>query len=244
MTEKLQKSATDWVYRGIWRILADWFCVPRLPPSLPSTSASPVESCKPSEGFLRYLKFQFCVALLAVDVAILAGWAAIAATIPWLGAVLLVPALFVAIVPDVFAYVAIHIRYDTTWYVMNERSLRIRRGVWTLHETTISFENVQNVSVRQGPLQRWFGISTIVVDTAGGGGGDIHGGSQAHRGLLEGISDAARLRDRILARVRNSQSAGLGDELAGEDDGAPVRFRREHLEKLKEIRDCVVALNQ
>ena len=38
-----------------------------------------------------------------------------------------------------------------------------------MHETTISFENVQNVEVRQGPLQRYFGIADVVVQTAGGG---------------------------------------------------------------------------
>lgn len=66
------------------------------------------------------------------------------------------------ILPDVVAYVAIHLRFDTTWYVMTERSLRIRRGIWVLHETTITFENVQNVVVNQGPVQRFFGIANVV----------------------------------------------------------------------------------
>ena len=66
--------------------------------------------------------------------------------------------------PDVFAYVGIHLRYDTTWYVLTDRSLRIRRGILTIHETTISFENVQNVEVRQGPLQRYFGIADVHGD--------------------------------------------------------------------------------
>ena len=75
----------------------------------------------------------------------------------------------ILVAPDVIAYVAIHLRYDTTWYVLTDRSLRIRRGIWIIHETTISFENVQNVEVRQGPLQRYFGIADVIVQTAGGG---------------------------------------------------------------------------
>ena len=63
-------------------------------------------------------------------------------------------------------YVALHLRYDTTWYVVTDRSLRIRRGIWVIEETTITFENVQNVSITQGPLERAFGIATLVVDTA------------------------------------------------------------------------------
>ena len=41
-------------------------------------------------------------------------------------------------------------------------------------ETTITFENIQNVTVQQGPLQRLFGIADVRVDTAGGGGGGPH----------------------------------------------------------------------
>ena len=67
-----------------------------------------------------------------------------------LGVVLALPFLALMVLPDIFAYVGIHLRYDTTWYVLTDRSLRIRRGIMTIHETTISFENVQNVEVRRG----------------------------------------------------------------------------------------------
>ena len=81
---------------------------------------------------------------------------------PWLGALLALPAAAVAILPDIVAYVAIHLRYDTTWYVIGRRSLRIRRGIWIINETTITFENVQNIHITQGPLQRYFGIADLV----------------------------------------------------------------------------------
>src|SRR5690606_13139102 len=108
--------------------------------------------------------------------------------------------------PDVVAYVAIHVRYDTTWYVMTDRSLRIRRGVWIIHETTITFENVQNVRVEQGPVQRHFGIANVVVETAGAPKLSQHGqsGAGANQGVIEGVVDAAGIRDRILARLRQS----------------------------------------
>ena len=78
-----------------------------------------------------------------------------------------------AVLPDILAYIAIHLRYDTMWYVMTDRSLRCRRGIWVIFEHTITFENVQNVHVRRGPVQYFFGISTVVVETAGAaeGGG-------------------------------------------------------------------------
>ena len=122
---------------------------------------------------------------------------------PVLGLVLAVPALALIVLPDVVAYVGIHLRYDTTWYVLTDRSLRIRRGILNIHETTISFENVQNVEVRQGPLQRYFGIADVLVTTAGGGVASHGKGAQAstlgaHVGLLQGLDDADAVRNQIL----------------------------------------------
>ena len=112
---------------------------------------------------MRYLKLYFWIALLAIDVAILVGWIALYIANPLAGMVLAVPALLVAVVPDIVAYVSIHLRYDTMWYVMTDRSLRCQRGIWVILEHTITFENVQNVYVQRGPVQQLFGISTIVV---------------------------------------------------------------------------------
>jgi hypothetical protein len=152
--------------------------------------------------------------------------------------------------PDIVAYVGIHLRYDTTWYVLTDRSLRIRRGILTIHETTISFENVQNVEVAQGPLQRYFGIADVIVQTAGGGGA-AHGHHKGqagaslgpHIGILQGLDDAAAVRDQILASVERTRSAGLGDEHPGHLGAAPAAiaagFSERHLGVLREIRDSV-----
>ena len=83
---------------------------------------------------------------------------------------------------------ALHLRFDTTWYVMTERSLRIRRGIWVIREMTITFENVQNVKVQQGPLQRFFGISSLVVETAGGGSAEPGKGHAANQAIVVGAS--------------------------------------------------------
>src|SRR5690606_33015047 len=96
---------------------------------------------------------------------------------------------------------------------MTDRSLRIRRGIWDIMEHTITFENVQNVSVSQGPLQRYFGIATIIVETAGsssGEGENVH--AIGNKAILEGIDNPEEIRDLIMERVRASRSAGLGDD--------------------------------
>jgi membrane protein YdbS with pleckstrin-like domain len=212
------ERAAAWIYRGIWSVIVRFFRVPSQPPALPTHAGQRHDSFQPGPGYLRYLKFQFWVLLVVIDVALLILW--IVATVvlvnerlEWMAALLVVPALALIVVPDIVAYIGIHLRYDTTWYVLTDRSLRIRRGLWIINEITITFENIQNVTVQQGPLQRWFGIATVEVQTAGGGT-STHPSQPAvgHRGSIEGIGNATEVRDLILERVRASMSAGLGDE--------------------------------
>jgi membrane protein YdbS with pleckstrin-like domain len=232
------EEATAWVYRGVWGVLTRWFRVPEGPPSAPGERDEESRSFRPSDGFLRYLKFKFWIGLFVIDLAILTGWLVLFVSRPTL-ALLLAPVAFaVAVFPDVVAYVAIHLRYDTTWYVFTSRSLRIRRGIWIIHETTITFENIQNVSVHSGPLERYFGIANVTVDTAGGGqshkekGG--HETANYHQGVIEGIDDANAIRNQILMRVRRSASAGLGDEHTSAIGWSPA-----HVALLREIRDLL-----
>jgi membrane protein YdbS with pleckstrin-like domain len=235
--------AAAWIYRGLWAVLVRWFRVPHGPPALP-TAGAPAETLRPAPGFLRYLKFLFWLVLLPVDLVILGLWLAIAIPFPIAGALLALPALALAVLPDIAAYVAIHLRYDSTWYALTDRSMRLRRGIWVIHETTITYENIQNVTVRQGPVQRYFGIADVAVQTAGGGGGGHDkGGSLSHLGLLEGLADAERIRDLILARVRRSRTAGLGDEHAHPiSDRHHPAWTPAHLAVLREIRDRARAL--
>lgn len=233
------------VYRGIWAVLARLFKVPKQPPSLLAVGGEAIESFRPAPGFLDYLKFQFWILLMLVDGGLFVLWVVLLVNEP-VAAILLIPVfLVVMFAPDVVAYVALHLRYDTTWYVMSGRSLRIRRGIWLIRETTVTFENVQNVELKQGPLQRHFGIADLVVQTAGGGGAQPkQGQTNPHEARIEGVDDAQRIRDLIMSRVRQSRRAGLGDERpeqrtarAGGPGWTPA-----HLDALRGIRDAVRAL--
>ena len=241
-------KATAWLYSGLWAILARWFVVPKEPPDLPAREGEQIERFRPAQGFIRYLKLWFWLGLTTIDVLLFAAWVASFFFSIWLG-IALAPVFFVvAILPDIVAYVAIHLRYDTTWYVFSDRSLRIRRGIWTIHETTITFENIQDVKIHQGPVQRYFEVANVIVQTAGGGGGSHQQGASAsasHTGLIEGVADAGRIRDLIMARVRKSRRAGLGDEDLRAERSAPqsgLIWTAEHVAVLGEIRDELAKL--
>ena len=78
----------------------------------------------------------------------------------------------------------------------------------------MSFANIQQVVVSQGPLQRLLGLADVKVTSAGGGGGDPrhqNGGSEMHTGLFHCVTNAPEIRDLIQERLRRFREAGLGD---------------------------------
>jgi membrane protein YdbS with pleckstrin-like domain len=235
------ERAAEWVYRGLWKVLSDGFRVPEHPPTLPTREGDFLASFHPSRRYLSYLKLWFWFGLVAIDLLIFLAWTGLFFWHPRLAMVLLVPALIVAVVPDILAYVAIHLRYDTMWYVMSDRSLRCRRGIWVILEHTITFENVQNVFVHRGPVQNLYGISTVVLETAGAAEGEGHSQfAVGNKAIMEGIDNPKEIRELILERVRRSKTAGLGDEL--ESTPAGQGWRAEHLGALREILAEVRAL--
>jgi len=246
------EKAAAWIYTGVWAVLVKWFLVPHDPPTLPAGPGDTVVSFQPAPAFLKYLKFWFWIALILSDTAFTIGYVIVSSALVvsgfgWVALLLLPLAILLIVGPDIPVFIGLHLRYDTTWYVMSERSLRIRRGLWVIQETTITFENVQNVRVTQGPLQRHFGIANVIVETAGGSSGGKHeNAGTGHQGIIEGITqeDAARVRDMILAKLRVSATAGLGDEehhLAA--PGGATAWSPQHIGLLREIRDDLAKLN-
>jgi len=134
------------------------------------------------------------------------------------------------------AVVSVRLDYQFHCYVATDRSLRIRQGIWEQVEATLTYANVQNVRVIQGPLERFFGIASVVVETAGGA--KQQAGQQEPRGTLRGIENAEALRDRIMERMKASKSAGLGDPDDHEHGHGPAL----PVEVLREIRDEARAL--
>jgi hypothetical protein len=118
---------------------------------------------------------------------------------------------FIAQLPVTLA--ALRLDYELRWYIVTDRSLRIRSGIWRVQEMTMSFANIQQVAITRGPIQGLLKISDVRVQSAGGGGGDPrHGrGDSLHCGIFHGVGNASEIRDLILERLRLFRAAGLGD---------------------------------
>ncbi|MEO6002251.1 MAG: PH domain-containing protein [Opitutus sp.] len=110
-------------------------------------------------------------------------------------------------------YAVRRLDYEMRWYMVTDRSLRLRHGIWNVSESTMSFANIQQVVVTHGPLQGLLGLGDVKVQSAGGGGGEKHQAREndMHRGLFHSVTNAAEIRDLILERLRRFRESGLGD---------------------------------
>ena len=86
-------------------------------------------------------------------------------------------------------------RYRGRGYRMDADRLRVVRGMIFNSDTVVPFDRVQHIDVHQGPLERVYGLGTLVLHTAGN-----HNASVS----LPGISheDALAMREEIRAHVK------------------------------------------
>jgi membrane protein YdbS with pleckstrin-like domain len=209
------------------------------PPSLPEGSET-LRRLKPSQ---RYLAYAYAGALLSyatpvvmVPVLLITG---LAAGGPIAVPLLLMGFLILAVILVMLGVTLVALRLD--WelrdYLIGSRSLRLRQGALVQRELTLSYANVQNVEVIQGPIERLFGFKSLVVTTAGGRRPKPgERGAQNHEARLVGLEDAEAVRDLILGALKQHRDAGLGD---------PSReLPRPRTRLLEEIRDAAAALQR
>jgi membrane protein YdbS with pleckstrin-like domain len=157
---------------------------------------------------------------------------------------------FIAQLP--LSVIPVILDWELRWYIVTDRSLRIREGVWKVSEMTLTFANVQEVSIRQGPIERLFGIANLRVRTAGGGAQLNPHDPKAeeksgHIGYFRGIDNAPAVRDLILERLKQLRDAGLGDPdqpqpAVEEPTGAPpdvIEAARALLDEARALRRVV-----
>jgi membrane protein YdbS with pleckstrin-like domain len=86
-------------------------------------------------------------------------------------------------------------RYQARGYQLGGDRLRVVRGLLFRSDTVVPFGRVQHIDVHQGPLERAYGLATLVLHTAG-----THNASVALPGL--GHDDAVAMREAIRAHVK------------------------------------------
>lgn len=133
---------------------------------------------------------------------------------------------FLVLLP--FTLAIVRLDFELRWYILSDRSLRIREGIVTVKEKTMTFANIQQISIHQNPIQRLLGIADVHVRTAGGGGGeggDV--GESMHEAYFRGVGNAEEIRSAIQERVRLHRDGGLGDPDEPEPISLPAAPRAE-----------------
>lgn len=87
--------------------------------------------------------------------------------------------------------------YRAFRYAVRADALIVQHGVWWQHTVAIARDRIQHVDLRQGPLERAWGLTTLVVYTAAG----LHAD-----GSIPGLTseEAERLRDLLVATPPHS----------------------------------------
>ncbi len=85
--------------------------------------------------------------------------------------------------------------YRRWGYDMGDEQLRVLRGFLWRTDTIVPFNRIQHIDVAQGPLQRLFDLSTLIVHTAG-----THNSIVTLPGLA--TIDAEAMRETIKGHIR------------------------------------------
>lgn len=146
--------------------------------------------------------------------------------LPWTGWIWVAEGIGIAsyVIQLPLTLLGVALDFRMRWYIVTDRSLRVREGLMRVREQTMGFANIQNLSVRQGPLQRLLGIADLEVRTAGGGDGGSGGKGHQHNknqslhlAYFRGVDNAEEIKTLILERLRRLRGAGLGDPDEGEE---------------------------
>lgn len=207
-----------------WRgLVLRFFRVPPEPEPPPGTAPRVFRA---APNYLTLRTIQWAISLLALLLPALVltaiGAGTIAADVSAEGKIVVTIAtvaiwIFFA-VHLLLGYAVLRLDYEMRWYMVSDRAIRIREGIATVKEKTIAFANIQNISLKQGPLQRLLGIADVEVRTAGGGASEHHKGGNEnameepmHVGYFRGVDNAEAIRDLVRAGVRRQRDSGLGD---------------------------------
>jgi len=129
--------------------------------------------------------------------------------------------------------------YDTMAYELHDDELRWRRGVWFRTTGIVPYNRITNLDLKQGPVMRWLGISTISIQTAG------YSGQAVPEIRIEAIERAEELREILRQSVRACSARSDGTGTGGQPSpGADVPFATTGtsiliLDELKKIRQLL-----
>lgn len=89
---------------------------------------------------------------------------------PWIWTALIIFITF--IVSACLIWIGFH-----TWqyrgYALRQHDILFKTGIWFKRTTVVAFNRIQHVEIQQGPFDRFFSVSSLILYTAGGSASDL-----------------------------------------------------------------------
>lgn len=122
-------------------------------------------------------------------------------------------------------------------YTIDSDGVKMKGGVVWKKYVTVPYSKITNVDITRGPLQRYYNIGTIHVQTAGAAGKQ---GEKAEL-KLSGIRDLEKVREVIIQNIKDpSYHAGnFSRQAAAADMDEKTPVLESILEELRNIKDIM-----
>lgn len=120
--------------------------------------------------------------------------------LPWEAARLPLSVASLVLLPLAGAWLALK-QYRHTYWRLDDEGFALRRGHMWNRETRVPASRVQHLDLNRGPLERRFGLATLVIHTAG---------TRHSAVTVTGLDhdDAERLRDRLGRQLDDDDDVG------------------------------------
>ncbi|MFT3710514.1 MAG: PH domain-containing protein [Archangium sp.] len=108
------------------------------------------------------------------------------------------------------ALIPLYFRFHTLWYRFDASGVSMGYGILFRREMQLTYARMQDIHLSQNILERWLGIGTVTVQTAGSG----ESGNLA----IVGVSDFEGIRDYLYAKMRGVRAEPHEEKSAGGDE--------------------------
>lgn len=142
-------------------------------------------------------------------------------TIVGTSAVLIITVVGLVLLPFwlIFGRIYVNRYYDNLFCELTTRALHFKKGIWFQTERTIPLDKIQDLTFKEGPFLRYFGLSYLQIETAG----------QSMQGMadmsLTGIQDARIFREKVLDQrdlITDKSSTSSQSPTAGKLDDQQI----------------------
>ena len=104
------------------------------------------------------------------------------------------------------ALVPLYFHYHTLWYRFTDEGVSMGHGILFRKELQLTYARMQDIHLSQNLLERWLGIGTLVVQTAGSGdGGNLR---------IVGVAHVEAIRDYLYMRMRGVRTEAPAEQPA------------------------------